>query len=39
MFRAAIEDAGVREQWFAFKHEALRQIAREALEELGLPYR
>jgi hypothetical protein len=39
MFRATIENAGVREQWFAFKREALRKIAREALEELGLPYR
>lgn len=39
MFRATIEDAGVREKWFAFKHEALREIAREALDELGLPYR
>ncbi len=39
MFRATVEDAGVREEWFAFKREALREIAREALQELGLPYR
>ncbi len=39
MFRATIEDAGFREEWFAFKHEALREIARQALEELGVPYR
>ncbi|HEV8659147.1 MAG TPA: hypothetical protein VGS96_11010 [Thermoanaerobaculia bacterium] len=39
MFRATVEDAGVREGWFAFKHEALREMAREALEELGIPYR
>lgn len=39
MFRATIEDAGVREDWFAFKHDAVREIARQALDELGVPYR
>lgn len=39
MFRAAVEDAGQREEWFQFKHQALREIAREALDELGIPYR
>ena len=39
MFRATIEDAGVHEEWFAFKHQALRDIARESLQELGVPYR
>jgi hypothetical protein len=39
MFRATIEDAGAREDWFAFKHESLRKIARLALEEFGIPYR
>jgi hypothetical protein len=39
MFRAVVEDAGVREEWFAFKHQAFREIARLALEELGIPYR
>ena len=33
MFRAAVEDAGLREEWFQFKHQALREIAREALDE------
>ncbi|MGZ8852047.1 MAG: UPF0158 family protein, partial [Thermoanaerobaculia bacterium] len=39
MFRAVVEDAGVREEWFAFKDQAFREIARLALEELGIPYR
>ena len=39
MFRATIEDAGLREEWFAFKLQAVREIARVALEELGIPYR
>jgi hypothetical protein len=38
MFRVTIEDAGIREEWFAFKHQALREIAQAALEELGIPY-
>jgi hypothetical protein len=39
MFRATIEDAGLVEEWYQFKHEALKEIAREALEELGVPYK
>jgi hypothetical protein len=39
MFRATVEDAGLRAQWFDFKREALRDIAKDALEELEIPYR
>jgi hypothetical protein len=39
MFRDAIERAGQREDWFAFRQQALRKIAQEALEELGIPYK
>jgi uncharacterized protein UPF0158 len=39
MFRDVVERAGIRESWFKFKHEALRKIARDALEERGIPYR
>jgi hypothetical protein len=39
MFRATIEDADLIEEWYQFKHEALKTIAREALEELGVPYK
>ncbi len=39
MFRATIEDAGLVEEWYQFKHEALKTIARDALEELGVPYK
>jgi hypothetical protein len=39
MFRATIEDAGLVEEWYQFKHEALKEIAREALEEHGVPYK
>lgn len=39
MFRATIEDAGLVEEWYQFKHEALKAIAREALDELGVPYK
>lgn len=39
MFRAVIEEAEIREEWFAFKHDALRDIAREALDNLGVPYK
>ena len=38
MFRMTIEDYGLREAWFDFKHQALRQIAAAALEELDIPY-
>lgn len=39
MFRTTIEDAGMRDDWFRFKHDALKDIAREALEHLGIPYK
>lgn len=39
MFRSTIEDYGYREQWYRFKHDALKEIAREAFEDLGVPYR
>jgi hypothetical protein len=39
MFRDTIERAGLREEWFAFRHQALREIAQEALEELGIPFK
>jgi hypothetical protein len=38
MFRDAVEHAGMREEWFHFKREALRKIARRALEERDIPY-
>jgi len=38
MFHDVIDDAGVAEHWYRFKHRQLREIAREALEELGIPY-
>jgi hypothetical protein len=39
MFRDVVERVGIREEWFKFRHEALRKIARDALEESGIPYR
>ncbi len=39
MFRATIEEAGLLDEWFEFKREALRGIARETLEELNMPYK
>ena len=39
MFRATIEDAGRLDDWYAFKNEALREIAKAALDELRIPYR
>jgi hypothetical protein len=38
MFHATIDEADLRDDWYTFKHRALREIAREALEELGIPY-
>ena len=38
MFRATIEDADCRDAWYDFKREALKGIAREALEHFGIPY-
>ena len=39
MFRDVVERFGIREDWFEFKHGALRKIARDALEGSGIPYR
>lgn len=38
MFRSAVERAGQRAAWFAYRDAALREIARAALDELGIPY-
>ena len=38
VFRDAVHDAGVEKQWYRFRHQELREIAREALERLGIPY-
>ena len=38
MFRATVERLGLRGQWFEFRDRALMDIAREALEEVGIPY-
>lgn len=37
MFRATIEDAGCRDEWYDFRREALKKIAREALDHAGIP--
>lgn len=39
MFRATLEDAGRRDEWYDFRREALKTVAREALEHLGVPYK
>ena len=39
MFRATVDDAGMLEDWYAFKRSVLRDIAKDALDELGIPYR
>jgi hypothetical protein len=39
LFRITVDEAGLREEWYRFKHETLRQIARDALDDLGVPYR
>src|SRR5262249_42583543 len=38
-FRAAVERRGLREEWFAFRTEAFREIARAWLEKHGLAWR
>ena len=38
-FRDVVERFGIREDWFNFKHQALRELAREALPDSGIPYR
>lgn len=37
MFRATIDDAGCRDEWYDFKRQSLKKIAREALDALGVP--
>lgn len=37
-FKDRITQYGIREQWFAFKDTVLQEIAREALEEAGIPF-
>jgi hypothetical protein len=39
MFRATVQDADLLEEWYAFKRLALRDIAKDALDELQVPYR
>jgi Uncharacterised protein family (UPF0158) len=39
MFRDVVDHAGRRDEWFAFRREALKTIAREALEDLGIPFK
>jgi hypothetical protein len=38
MFRATLERTGKFDDWHAFKHQALRKIAREALDRLEIPH-
>lgn len=39
MFRSTVEDAGLREEWYGFKRQVLRQIAKDALDQHRIPYR
>lgn len=39
VFRMTVEEAGLREEWHRFRHQVLRGIAKEALDDLGIPYR
>ena len=38
MFRATVDDAGLLDAWYLFRHAQLREIAKEALDSLGIPY-
>ena len=38
MFRATVDDADLRDEWYAFKRRVLREIAKDALDDLGIPY-
>ena len=38
-FRSIVEHAGAENTWYQFKRQSLREIAKEALEDLGIPYR
>jgi hypothetical protein len=33
-----VNQHGLRDEWFEFKERALERIAREALEEAGIPF-
>jgi hypothetical protein len=37
-FKDMVDRYGLRDEWFEFKERALKEIAREALEEAGIPY-
>jgi uncharacterized protein UPF0158 len=38
-FKDTVYRHGIQDEWFDFKREALKDIAREALEEAEIPYR
>ena len=38
MFRSTVDRLGLKDQWFAFRHSALEQVAREWLENKNIPY-
>jgi hypothetical protein len=37
-FKDVVNQHGLRDEWFEFKERALERIAREALEEAGIPF-
>ncbi len=37
-FKDKVNQYGLRDEWFEFKQQALEKIAREALEEAGIPF-
>jgi hypothetical protein len=37
-FKDMVDRYGLRDEWFEFKERALKEIAREALEEAGIPF-
>ena len=37
-FKDQVNQYGLRDEWFEFKERALERIAREALEEAGIPF-
>jgi hypothetical protein len=37
-FKDMVDRYGLRDEWFGFKERALEDIAREALEEAGIPF-
>ena len=38
MFRSTVDRLGLKDQWFAYRHSALEQVAREWLEHKNIPY-